>query len=80
MWGLGMHMVAKSDLSTGNQHYASYVLQSKELVFTFTAPYKNTEQDKSTSKPPYPAYNQDSAHKFISGILYYSILLFNFKS
>ena len=30
--GLGMHMVAKSDLSTGNSTFASYVLQSHDMV------------------------------------------------
>jgi hypothetical protein len=30
---------AKSDLSTGNQCYASYVLRSHDLVFAFSAPY-----------------------------------------
>ncbi len=37
--GLGMTLVAKTDQSTGNSTFASYVLQSNELVFTFTAPY-----------------------------------------
>ena len=30
--GLGMHVVAKSDLSTANSTYASYVLRSHEMV------------------------------------------------
>ncbi|KAJ7965052.1 4-hydroxyphenylpyruvate dioxygenase [Quillaja saponaria] len=38
-WGLGMHQVAKSDLSTGNLTHASYLLRSGELCFLFTAPY-----------------------------------------
>jgi len=37
--GLGMNVVAKSDLSTGNQLFASYVLQSHRMRFIFTAPY-----------------------------------------
>ena len=37
--GLGMALVAKSDLSTGNAHFASYCLQSGGLRFVFTAPY-----------------------------------------
>ncbi len=36
---LGMGLVAKSDQSTGNSAYASYALQSNDLVFAFTAPY-----------------------------------------
>ncbi|KAB2613313.1 4-hydroxyphenylpyruvate dioxygenase [Pyrus ussuriensis x Pyrus communis] len=41
-WGLGMPMVGKSDLSTGNQTHASYPLRSGDLVFLFTAPYSPT--------------------------------------
>ncbi|KAM1218856.1 hypothetical protein ACFX13_046811 [Malus domestica] len=37
-----MPMVAKSDLSTGNQTHASYLLRSGDLVFLFTAPYSPT--------------------------------------
>ena len=33
-----MQLEAKSDLSTGNQCYASYVLRSHDLVFAFSAP------------------------------------------
>ena len=38
-WGLGMTAVAKSDQSTGNSAFASYAVQSGELVFAITAPY-----------------------------------------
>ena len=38
-WGLGMNLVAKSDQSTGNSAFASYAVQSGELVFAITAPY-----------------------------------------
>ncbi|KAF5207269.1 4-hydroxyphenylpyruvate dioxygenase [Thalictrum thalictroides] len=38
-WGLGMPIVSKSDLSTGNMVHASYLLRSGELNFLFTAPY-----------------------------------------
>ncbi|KAL0545955.1 hypothetical protein IC582_015859 [Cucumis melo] len=38
-WGLGMQIVAKSDLSTGNMTHASYLLRSGQLCFLFTAPY-----------------------------------------
>ncbi len=31
-WGLGMQLVAKSDLSTGNSTFASYALKSNDLV------------------------------------------------
>lgn len=39
VYGLGMRLVAKSDHSTGNQTFASYVAQSGDLVMAFTAPY-----------------------------------------
>ncbi|KAF9589754.1 hypothetical protein IFM89_028663 [Coptis chinensis] len=38
-WGLGMPIVAKSDLSTGNLVHASYLIRSGDLNFLFTAPY-----------------------------------------
>lgn len=54
-WGLGMQIVAKSDQSTGNQTYASYVIRSGNVKFMFTAPYS-----KSAEKPdhtmPHPGY------------------------
>ncbi|KAI5339780.1 hypothetical protein L3X38_019052 [Prunus dulcis] len=51
-WGLGMPMVAKSDLSTGNQTHASYLLRSGDLNFLFTAPYSPTLT--STDDPTRP--------------------------
>jgi 4-hydroxyphenylpyruvate dioxygenase len=39
MLGLGMRLVAKSDLSTGNKHSASYALQTGDMMMCFTAPY-----------------------------------------
>lgn len=41
-WGLGMTQVAKSDHSTQNHVYASYVMRSQQMVFVFTAPYGDT--------------------------------------
>ncbi|KAL3754864.1 hypothetical protein ACJRO7_002028 [Eucalyptus globulus] len=38
-WGLGMPVVAKSDISTGNATHASYLCRSGDLCFLFTAPY-----------------------------------------
>ncbi|PIA41354.1 hypothetical protein AQUCO_02200043v1 [Aquilegia coerulea] len=38
-WGLGMPIVGKSDLSTGNMVHASYLLRSGEFNLVFTAPY-----------------------------------------
>lgn len=64
-WGLGMHEVAMSNLTTGNRHYACSVIQSKDLVFAFTAPYCNSEEEKEGSVHPHPAYDQAQAHAFI---------------
>ncbi|KAI7838946.1 hypothetical protein COHA_007305 [Chlorella ohadii] len=62
-FGLGMTLVAKSDQSTGNHHFASYVMQSGDLVMAFTAPY-SSKTDKSESRPPVE-YDQDEAYDFL---------------
>jgi 4-hydroxyphenylpyruvate dioxygenase len=59
-----MHLVAKSDQTTGNQTYCSYAIQSNELVFTFTAPY-SSKIDQSTTKMPHPGYKSEEARSFI---------------
>eukprot|EP00602_Paraphysomonas_sp_CaronLab_P003433 CAMPEP_0185024826 /NCGR_PEP_ID=MMETSP1103-20130426/8021_1 /TAXON_ID=36769 /ORGANISM="Paraphysomonas bandaiensis, Strain Caron Lab Isolate" /LENGTH=400 /DNA_ID=CAMNT_0027557891 /DNA_START=90 /DNA_END=1292 /DNA_ORIENTATION=- len=64
-WGLGMHEVANSNLTTGNKHYALSVVQSNDVTFAFTAPYNNPN-DQEGSKYPHPEYSQEKAHKFIS--------------
>lgn len=66
-WGLGMPEVARSDMSTGNLTYASHVVQSGEMVFTFTAPYKNDVSVRGDqSKIPMSDFDQDFAHKFVA--------------
>lgn len=62
-WGLGMNLVAKSDQSTGNQTYCSYVVQSNDLVFSFTAPYSQ-QIDQSNTRPPHPGFCPDDAKAF----------------
>lgn len=65
-YGLGMSLVALSDLSTGNCMCASYALHSNDVVFTFTAPYSRTAwQYSPPTKTPIPNYNQQQAHDFI---------------
>jgi 4-hydroxyphenylpyruvate dioxygenase len=53
-----MQLVAKSDLSTGNRSYASYCLQSNDLLFVFSAPYRTSrepaEQDELRTTQPHP--------------------------
>lgn len=58
-----MREVGRSDLSTGNKHYASYVLRSNDLRFVFTAPYNNS--DLEGSRPPHPGYSQEKSHQFV---------------
>ncbi|KAL2493705.1 phytoene desaturation 1 [Forsythia ovata] len=51
-WGLGMPLVAKSDLSTGNSVHASYLLRSGHLQFLFTAPYLSSISAPSSASIP----------------------------
>eukprot|EP01025_Chloroclados_australasicus_P062056 TRINITY_DN8149_c0_g1_i1.p1 TRINITY_DN8149_c0_g1~~TRINITY_DN8149_c0_g1_i1.p1 ORF type:complete len:475 (+),score=47.86 TRINITY_DN8149_c0_g1_i1:98-1522(+) len=44
--GLGLQLVAKSDLTTGNDKCASYVLQSGQFVAAFTASMPQTQSKK----------------------------------
>lgn len=64
-WGLGMHLVAKSDQTTGNQTYCSYAIKSNDLMFVFTAPY-SSKIDQTNTKMPHPGYKSDEAQKFIT--------------
>ncbi|KAK4437464.1 4-hydroxyphenylpyruvate dioxygenase [Sesamum alatum] len=59
-WGLGMPLVAKSDLSTGNSAHASYLLRSGQLNFVFTAPYSPSISIPSSSAIPSFSF---SAHR-----------------
>lgn len=63
--GLGMSLVAKSDQSTENYHFASYVMKSKNIVMAFTAPYSATLSMDMNSRPPVP-YDQEEAREFFN--------------
>nr|BAF74636.1 hydroxyphenylpyruvate dioxygenase [Coptis japonica var. dissecta] len=66
-WGLGMPMVAKSDLSTGNMVHASYLLRSGELNFLFTAPYSPSIAGNTlTHTASIPTYSHNLARLFAS--------------
>ncbi|KAI3523340.1 hypothetical protein L1887_01402 [Cichorium endivia] len=58
---LGMPVVAKSDLSTGNTTHASYLLRSSQLLFLFTAPYSATI---STNTASIPTFSHTACHAF----------------
>jgi 4-hydroxyphenylpyruvate dioxygenase len=61
-----MTLVAKSDHSTGNSKYASYVLRSGDLTFTFTAPYsRQCAAEAEASTEPLPDYSQQQAMDFV---------------
>ncbi|XP_050381754.1 LOW QUALITY PROTEIN: 4-hydroxyphenylpyruvate dioxygenase [Argentina anserina] len=62
-WGLGMPLVAKSDLSTGNHSHASYLLRSSDLSFLFTAPYSPTLSDP-TSSASLPSFHHSASRSF----------------
>jgi hypothetical protein len=64
--GLGMTLIAKSDHSTGNSKYASYVLRSGDLTFAFTAPYsRKCAAEAPNSTEPLPGYDQQQAMDFV---------------
>ncbi|OQR87843.1 4-hydroxyphenylpyruvate dioxygenase [Achlya hypogyna] len=62
-WGAGFKCVAKSDQSTGNHSYASYVMQSGELQLVITAPYSRANK-KADAIPPHQGFDMDYAHEF----------------
>ena len=57
-----MGLVAKSDQSTGNSQFASYVLNSNDLTFVITAPY--SQQANPGANSPTPWYNKQQAIEF----------------
>ncbi|KAM7251995.1 hypothetical protein ACFE04_023878 [Oxalis oulophora] len=62
-WGLGMPIVAKSDLSTGNSIHASYLLRSGDLHFLFTAPY-SPSISTATATAAIPTFNHNVCQSF----------------
>ncbi|KAI3987662.1 hypothetical protein MKX01_032553 [Papaver californicum] len=65
-WGLGMPIIAKSDLSTANYIHASYILNSGDLNFIFTAPYskKISEKNNQENTASIPTFNHEKARDF----------------
>lgn len=75
-----MTLVAKSDHSVGNAVFASYVLQSNDLVFAFTAPYSlkaaasaaaaarssSGSKGATASAVPLPHYDSQQACDFVT--------------
>lgn len=71
---LGLSLVAKSDQSTGNGVYSSYVMQCNDFRLVFTAPYASATQQPS-NKGPNPNFKVEQAHAFFSkhGVAAYAI-------
>nr|QCQ84273.1 putative 4-hydroxyphenylpyruvate dioxygenase [Ambrosia artemisiifolia] len=64
-WGLGMPILYKSDLSTGNHTHASYLLNSGHLNFLFTAPYSPTISTTTTTAS-IPSFSHSACRHFTS--------------
>lgn len=62
--GLGLKVMAKSDQSTGNHTYASYVLKSNDVCFVVTAPYSEKAPKAKDQTVPNPIYSNAHAHDF----------------
>ncbi|XWS36825.1 hypothetical protein CRYUN_Cryun20dG0118800 [Craigia yunnanensis] len=69
-WGLGMQLLAKSDLSTGNMTHASYLLRSGDLNFLFTAPYSPSVAHSQNLSPQstasIPTFDHGACRSFSS--------------
>lgn len=66
-WGLGMSIVAKSDLSTGNYVHASYLIRSGDLNFLFTAPYSPSiaaDMQDPSATAAIPSFDHSAARAF----------------
>lgn len=61
---LGMNPTAKSDLSTGNSLFASYLMQSGDVRMLFTTPYAVTN-GTVVDQISHPSYSTDVANAFI---------------
>ena len=68
MHGLGMELVSKSDLTTGNTVHASYLLQTAQARMLFTAPYGIEAGNASSvgDGMPFPEFNAASASVFFN--------------
>eukprot|EP01006_Ploeotia_vitrea_P060004 TRINITY_DN75133_c0_g1_i1.p1 TRINITY_DN75133_c0_g1~~TRINITY_DN75133_c0_g1_i1.p1 ORF type:complete len:444 (-),score=62.92 TRINITY_DN75133_c0_g1_i1:233-1540(-) len=61
--GLGMRMVARSDIQTGNHDYCSYALNCNDLTLVFTAPYRTSLKpaESSALQKTFPKFSFDKA-------------------
>jgi len=71
MGSLGVDLMSKTDHSTGNSKYASYLMQSGDMKMVFTAPYKFDDSAESSNgindaTLPFPGYSSKYAADFFS--------------
>lgn len=64
-YGLGMPLVAKSDLSTGNLAHASYLIRSSQLQFLFSAAYSPAADD-SGATAAIPSFSVPEFRNFVA--------------
>lgn len=62
LWGMGFRLTAKSNATTGNNVYSSYVLESGDVKFVFTSAL-NTPLEP-VNGAPHPGYTQEKGRKF----------------
>lgn len=76
MGAMGMELAAKSDLSTGNDLFASYVMQTGTCRMVFTAPYHNADKTPTESSP-FPGYRPQKASAFFAkhGLAAYAVAI-----
>jgi 4-hydroxyphenylpyruvate dioxygenase len=80
-YSLGIPLIAKSDQSTGNYLYSSYILESNNIQLIFTSPnnldLKLNNKTLNYDHIPYISYSEDEANTFIKkhGLAVRTILL-----
>ena len=74
--GMGVELAAKSDLSTGNDSYASYAMQTGSCRIVFTAPYHAVDAAPKENTP-FPGYNPKKAAEFTTkhGLAVYAVAI-----
>jgi 4-hydroxyphenylpyruvate dioxygenase len=71
---MGVELAAKSDLSTGNDVFSSYVMQTGSCRMVFTAAYHSVDKEAGANTP-FPGYNPSKASAFFAkhGLAGYAI-------
>eukprot|EP01013_Petalomonas_cantuscygni_P021356 TRINITY_DN4056_c0_g1_i1.p1 TRINITY_DN4056_c0_g1~~TRINITY_DN4056_c0_g1_i1.p1 ORF type:complete len:500 (+),score=166.73 TRINITY_DN4056_c0_g1_i1:38-1501(+) len=63
---LGMQLIARSDLSTGNELYSSYAMRTGDITFVCTSPMgERGEELTDRSIVSFPSYDQKLARRLI---------------